>query len=61
MRDAQGNSISNSDLNVVLHEFLEELWDMDPKLFPASIKSTDDIRKSTTSFGLSGGVLTLAL
>jgi hypothetical protein len=50
MRDARGHTISNSDLNVILHEFLEELWDMDPKLFPASIKSKDDIRKKFNVF-----------
>ncbi len=50
MRDIQGSSISNSDLNVILLEFFAELWDMYPKLFPAAIKSTEDIHKKYNVF-----------
>ena len=50
MRDAEGESISNSNLNVILHDFLEELWEMDPKLFPASVKAKEEIKDKYNVF-----------
>ena len=50
MTDRQGKAISSNELNLILHEMLENVYQYKMSLFPESIKDTDDIKEKYSVF-----------